>query len=408
MDKAARAIRNAAGFVEAYKNQASNIARTEIQRVANSVAHDTYAANLDVIKGVTRLATLDTRTCMVCAPLHNVTWLYGPDGNLLPNPEHGPHITPPLHPRCRCFDAPLTKSFAELGLPVGLSRRDRERLDGSLPQNMTYPEWFGRQSKARQLEILGPARLKLYEQGKVDIGGFADANRVLSLAELDTLQIKNKSEAFRAVWGDGGVTPKGLVKTFRGVDQKPGSKVVMDAFDSVPSEIKRAALKNKAQVKVYNTIGEYDPDLMGVTPRGWPPNLTWDDVRGLQQSGNAVVAVDGTLGGSSLANVALHEWSHAIDYRLSPKPGVYATSESWWLDAWTDATRADATGTSAVSRWAEDSSSYFEQDPPAGPQELWAEVMAHSWESPEKRASVEKHFPGMLDSIAERIADEWF
>jgi len=184
MNKAARAIRNAAGFVEAYKNQASNIARTEIQRVANSVAHDTYAANLDVIKGVTRLATLDTRTCMVCAPLHNVTWLYGPGGNLLPNPEHGPHITPPLHPRCRCFDAPLTKSFAELGLPVGLSRRDRERLDGSLPQNMTYPEWFGRQSKGRQLEILGPARLKLYEQGKVDIGGFADANRVLSLAEL--------------------------------------------------------------------------------------------------------------------------------------------------------------------------------------------------------------------------------
>ena len=132
MDKAARAIRTASGFVEAYKNQASNIARTEIQRVANSVAHDTYAANLDVIKGVTRLATLDTRTCMVCAPLHNVTWLYGPGGNLLPNPEHGPHITPPLHPRCRCFDAPLTKSFAELGLARGVES-SRPRAPGWEP-----------------------------------------------------------------------------------------------------------------------------------------------------------------------------------------------------------------------------------------------------------------------------------
>lgn len=184
MDKAAKAIRSASGFVEAYKNQASNIARTEIQRVANSVAHDTYAANLDVIKGVTRLATLDTRTCMVCAPLHNVTWLYGPDGTLLPNPIHGPHITPPLHPRCRCFDAPLTKSWQELKLPVGLTRRDRERLDGSLPQNMTYPEWFSRQSVARKIEILGPARYELYQQGKVGIGGFADVTRILTLSEL--------------------------------------------------------------------------------------------------------------------------------------------------------------------------------------------------------------------------------
>lgn len=184
MEKAAEGIRAAAGYVEAYRGQAVSIARTEIQRVANDVAHSTYRENLDVLKGVTRLATLDTRTCLVCAPLHMVTWYYDEAGNLLDDPEHGPHRTPPLHPRCRCFDAPLTKSWAELGLPVGLSRRDRERLDGSLPQNMDYPAWFKRQPQVRQVEILGPGRYRLWRSGKVKLGDFADTQRVLRLDEL--------------------------------------------------------------------------------------------------------------------------------------------------------------------------------------------------------------------------------
>lgn len=59
----AAAIVKGLGIAQTYRGRLVSIARTEMQRVANQVAMETYAANSDVIKAVQWLATLDTRTC---------------------------------------------------------------------------------------------------------------------------------------------------------------------------------------------------------------------------------------------------------------------------------------------------------------------------------------------------------
>ena len=54
--------------------------------------------------------------------------------------------------------------------------------------------------------------------------------------------------------------------------------------------------------------------LRGVTPRGWPKGLTWDDAEGAGGARRAIVSVKKELqGGSDSGSVALHELGHTID-----------------------------------------------------------------------------------------------
>jgi SPP1 gp7 family putative phage head morphogenesis protein len=168
--EAAAALGKATGIIETYKGRLVSIARTEIQRAANTAALDSYRRNADVIKGVTWLATLDSRTCLVCAPRHMQTYTFD---------ELDEAGRPPLHPRCRCFLSPLTKSWAELGLPIKSTR-----FDGEPPREMDYEQWLTRQPAAKQLEVLGPSRWALWNRGELEFSQFAADNRVLTLPEL--------------------------------------------------------------------------------------------------------------------------------------------------------------------------------------------------------------------------------
>lgn len=173
MDKAARMLRDAGALVETYRGRMVAVARTEIQRVANDVALATYSANDDVIESVEWLATLDSRTCLLCAPLH---------GQIFPLRNGRPVWMPsiPLHPRCRCFAAPVTRSWAELGLaPVG----HVETRGASGP---TFEQWLRRQSVTVQEDVLGADRLAIWRRGGT-IDQFSDRGRLLRLGELHAL-----------------------------------------------------------------------------------------------------------------------------------------------------------------------------------------------------------------------------
>jgi hypothetical protein len=50
-----------------------------------------------------------------------------------------------------------------LTLPEG----ERASIGGPVPASMTYQDWFGEQTKERQLEILGPELFGKHEQGKL-------------------------------------------------------------------------------------------------------------------------------------------------------------------------------------------------------------------------------------------------
>lgn len=54
-----------------------------------------------------------------------------------------------------------------------------------MPQSTTYAEWLGRQSAARQDEILGPERGKLLRQDKLKLDDFYNDKGVfLTLEQL--------------------------------------------------------------------------------------------------------------------------------------------------------------------------------------------------------------------------------
>jgi SPP1 gp7 family putative phage head morphogenesis protein len=181
MPKTARLLKTATGIEGTYRNRYVAIARTEVQRVANVAAMQTYDANRDVVKGVQYLATLDSRTCLRCAPLHNKVYLYQGDGRLLADDgTEAPVI--PIHPRCRCFYTPVTKSWEELGIDV----EPDPDLDGEPAPEMSFPQWLKRQDEGTQLDVFdGSAkRWKAWKTGAVPFDEFATPQKTRTLEEL--------------------------------------------------------------------------------------------------------------------------------------------------------------------------------------------------------------------------------
>ena len=175
MDDIAAMLKGASGVIETYRDRMVVIARTEVQRAANEVALASYMANADVLSGVQWLATLDSRTCLRCAPRHNEVYpMVGGRPVTLSRP-------PPLHPRCRCFLAPVTKGYADLGLPP--THANRTRFDGGPAREQSFGAWLRRQPVDVQLEVLGPSRLPIFRAG-ASLDDFVVGDQILTVDQL--------------------------------------------------------------------------------------------------------------------------------------------------------------------------------------------------------------------------------
>lgn len=125
--------------------RALNISRTELMDGHRDAAMASQNRHSDVLEGWQWLAKLGQRTCPACWSRH---------GSIHALDEAGPNG----HQQCRCARAPVTKSWASLGIkapePVSAVRDGRETFD-RLPAK-------------RQLEIMGPTRLQGLKSGLVD------------------------------------------------------------------------------------------------------------------------------------------------------------------------------------------------------------------------------------------------
>lgn len=113
-----------------------------------------------IVTGYKRLAAKDRRTCLACLAM---------DGELFDVQE-----TLPVHPQDRCSMVPIVKG-------------------GPNPTWESGEEWFKRQNKATQLEVMGPGRLQEWERGNFKFKQLATSHnnptwgpslRVTSLKDL--------------------------------------------------------------------------------------------------------------------------------------------------------------------------------------------------------------------------------
>lgn len=125
------------------------------------------------------------------AVLHNCVRCGAQDGQMWPLGEA--HVLPPLHWNCRCVCVPITKTWEQLAkrnkaLAAQFDEIDpgtRASMGGPVSGDTTWESWLGAQSKEAQADILGPARHKLWNAGKLTITDLVDQRgNALTLEEL--------------------------------------------------------------------------------------------------------------------------------------------------------------------------------------------------------------------------------
>lgn len=182
MRQAARRVSQAVG---ASKSKALTIARTGIQQAAARTADQFHSSNKDVIKGVQYTATLDTRTCPVCAPDDGKVYTYERDPTAAGTYEQRPKLL--RHPNCRCVYVPVLRSWRELGADIDdvkLDTETRASMDGQVPDSLNFDGWLKTQPPGRQQAVLGKQGWELWKSGKISLEDFSTANRRRTIDEL--------------------------------------------------------------------------------------------------------------------------------------------------------------------------------------------------------------------------------
>jgi len=171
------------GVLEISRRNAQAIVRTAVQHTASFTSERFFEANADIIKGFKYSAVLDTRTTLICASRSGKFFAIGK-----------PRPAIPAHIGCRSHYAPVTKSFKELGLDTDeFSTSTQASMDGQVPADITYQDWLSRQSVARQNEVLGETKAKLFRDGGLKLDRFVDRQgREYTIDELR----KKDAEAF--------------------------------------------------------------------------------------------------------------------------------------------------------------------------------------------------------------------
>lgn len=154
------------------RDQAQALVNTMTNHIATTARVEVLKDNDDILKGMRRIATLDSRTTLFCMSI---------DQTIIP--LDGPK--PPYHWRCRTTVIPVLKD--EFAREIAGSTRPSVGPDGAeqVSSKTSYGEWLARQPASFQKDVLGPERYKLFSKGELAIDRFVDDNgKILTLRQL--------------------------------------------------------------------------------------------------------------------------------------------------------------------------------------------------------------------------------
>jgi SPP1 gp7 family putative phage head morphogenesis protein len=156
------------------KRNAATLVQTSTATIANDARAAAMAANDDLILAYRAVATLDSKTCLTCAPLDGLEWTKAGKpigGHKFPLPSY------PIHMNCRC----LLLGRVLDGEPGGT----RASTDGQVSAALTFEGWLERQPIERQNDILGKGRAELYRKGTITLQDLVSGRgRPLTIEQL--------------------------------------------------------------------------------------------------------------------------------------------------------------------------------------------------------------------------------
>lgn len=171
------------GVLEISRREAEAVVRTALSHTAAVAGEQFETRNADIIKQVRWLSTLDARTSPPCRLRDNLLYEAGthkPVGHSYPWGA-GPGQ---FHWRCRSTRTFVTKGWKEYGID-SFTPAERASMDGQVPATMDYQTWLRKQPAARQNEVLGVERGKLFRSGDLTLDQMYSARGVpLTLEQL--------------------------------------------------------------------------------------------------------------------------------------------------------------------------------------------------------------------------------
>jgi hypothetical protein len=176
------------GIMQITTRHADALVRTAVQTINNAVRYELFLKNGDIIQAGQLLAVLDDRTTMICLSRSGAVWDLK-TGEPLENTAEGFPGPPPYHFRCRSTLIPIMKMAEQLGFRNRrfgkISKEVRDSMDGKTTKVLTTEQWLRTKNKTKQLEVLGPRRWELWNEGKIKLNRLLDdAGRPLTVEQL--------------------------------------------------------------------------------------------------------------------------------------------------------------------------------------------------------------------------------
>lgn len=151
--------------------------------VSTEAQLNVIAANTDITEKYEFLATLDSRTTILCASNDSKVFRY--DDTSAPRP--------PLHWNCRSnIISYLGDFYKKNGIEPPES--SRASVNGQVDRDETYESWLRKQPEAFQNEALGKNRADLFRKGVGLAQMVREDNKNIQLSEIDPAKEKEKLE----------------------------------------------------------------------------------------------------------------------------------------------------------------------------------------------------------------------
>jgi len=164
-----------ASVIDQQRHNTMTLARTMTNHTAATARKISMEENKDVLDGYKWVATLDSRTSILCGGLDGKEFTF--------SDQDAP--MPPAHYNCRSTIVPMVKEEYTLGRDIAETRASK---DGPVDGKLTYEDWLKRQPEAFQDDILGKDRADIFRQGKLSLDKFVDdRGKTLSLDSLKKL-----------------------------------------------------------------------------------------------------------------------------------------------------------------------------------------------------------------------------